>query len=323
MTLRSEGKVSLLLSYYKTINGRITPIDNCENGCWINCVAPTEAEINSLIKDFNIEPEFVRAALDEEESSHIDSEAGNTLLIVDIPVVQKQEKNFSYITIPLAIIIIDKHIITICLKDNPIIGEFEDGVIKNIETQFKTQFVLNMMLRITTKYLQYLKQIDKITHHAEQELRKSMKNKELMQLLEIEKSLVYFSSALKSNEITMQKIIRGRLIKLYNEDQDLLDDVLIEVRQAIEMSTIYLNILSSTMDAFSSIISNNLNITMKILASITLIISIPTVISGLYGMNIVAENSPIPFAESFFFPLGLSIVLMGIAAFILKRKDML
>ena len=163
-------------------------------------------------------------------------------------------------------------------------------MLKGVMTNLKTHFVLHIMLRMATKYLQYLKQIDKISDHVERELRKSMKNQELIQLLDIEKSLVYFSSSLKADEVTLEKIMRGRYIKLYDEDQDLLEDVLIEIKQAIEMSSIYLNILSGTMDAFASVISNNLNIVMKVLASITLIISIPTVISGLYGMNV--QNLP-------------------------------
>ena len=144
-----------------------------------------------------------------------------------------------------------------------------------------------------------------------------MKNKELIQLLDIQKSLVYFSSSLKANEITIEKIMRGRAIKLYEDDQDLLEDVLIEVKQAIEMSNIYLNILSGTMDAFASVISNNLNIVMKVLASITLLISIPTVISGIYGMNVEA----LPIAN-FWFPIALSAGCMGVAYFILRKKNM-
>ena len=275
-----------MLSYYKTINARIAQIDEYEPGCWINVVSPEEDEINSLIRDFNIEPDFLRASLDEEESSHIDSEDGTTLIIMDIPVVEKHEKNLSYSTMPIGVMITEKNVITVCLRENPLISEFAEGVVRGVYTNLKTHFVLHIMLRMATKYLQYLKQIDKISDHVERELRKSMKNKELIQLLEIEKSLVYFSSSLKSDEVTLEKVMRGRYIKMYDEDQDLLEDVLIEIKQAIEMANIYLNILSGTMDAFASVISNNLNIVMKVLASITLIISIPTVISGLYGMNV-------------------------------------
>ena len=306
-----------MLSYYKTIDGHISRIDECEPGCWINCVAPDDAEINSLIQDFNIEPDFFRAALDEEESSHIDHEDDSTLIIIDIPVISKNGKNITYTTTPLGIILTEKNVITVSMRDNPILNEFEDDAVKGVQTNLKMRFILFLMLRIATKYLQYLKQIDKISNFVERELRKSMKNEELIQLLDIEKSLVYFSSSLKANEITIEKIMRGRVVKLYEEDQDLLEDVLIEVKQAIEMSNIYLNILSGTMDAFASVISNNLNIVMKVLASITLLISIPTVISSMYGMNV--SGLPLPY---FWFPVVLAIVSMMVAFFILRKKNM-
>lgn len=301
-----------MLSYYKTVNGHISSIPACEPGCWINCVAPDDEEINSLISDFGIEPDFFRAAMDEEESSHIDSEDNNTLVIIDAPVVEKSGKNISYTTIPLGIILTEKNVITVSTKENAVINEFSEDVVKGVQTNLKTRFILHLMLRIASKYLQYLKQIDKISNFVEKELRKSMKNSELIQLLDIEKSLVYFSSSLKGNEITIEKIMRGRVIKLYEEDQDLLEDVLIEVKQAIEMSNIHLNILSGTMDAFASVISNNLNIVMKVLASITLLISIPTVITGIYGMNVTGLPFP-----SFWFPLVISAVSMGLAYFVL------
>ena len=306
-----------MLSYYKTIEGHISPIPACEPGCWINCVAPDDEEINSLIADFEIEPDFFRAAMDEEESSHIDNEDNSTLVIIDIPMVEKSGKSITYTTTPLGIILTEKNVITVSTKENAVINEFSEGVVKGVQTNLKTRFILHLMLRIASKYLQYLKQIDKISNFIEKELRKSMKNSELIQLLDIEKSLVYFSSSLKGNEITIEKIMRGRVIKLYEEDQDLLEDVLIEVKQAIEMSNIYLNILSGTMDAFASVISNNLNIVMKVLASLTLLISIPTVISSLYGMNV--SGAPLP---TFWFPVGISVILMGIAYFILRKKNM-
>lgn len=310
-----------MISFYKTISSRLQNIDSYEAGCWINCISPTEEEKQTIINKFHVEPEFLKAALDEEESSHVDIEGNNALLIIDIPVVKKQEVNLTYSTMPIAIIITSQNVLTISLKDNPIIGEFEEGIVKDMDTNFCTQFIFRMILRITTKYLQYLKQIDKISNRIQQQLKVTMKNKDLIQLLEIKKSLVYFSSSLKSNEITITKIMRGRLIKLCEEDKDLLEDLLIEVRQAIDMSNIYLNVISSTMEAFSSLISNNLNIIMKILASITLIMSFPNIISGFYGMNI--NESKIPFDTIWWFPIALSFVLMVIAWIILKKKDML
>lgn len=306
-----------MLSYYKTIDGCMTELQQAEPGCWINCIAPEDEEIERLIADFEIEPDFFRAAMDEEESSHIDKEDNSTLVVLDVPSVEKSGDGITYTTMPLGIILTEKNVITVSTRENPVLNEFSEGIVKGVQTNLKTRFVLYLMLRIAVRYLQYLKQIDKISNSVEKELRKSMKNKELIQLLDIQKSLVYFSSSLKANEITIEKIMRGRAIKLYEDDQDLLEDVLIEVKQAIEMSNIYLNILSGTMDAFASVISNNLNIVMKVLASITLLISIPTVISGIYGMNVEA----LPIAN-FWFPIALSAGCMGVAYFILRKKNM-
>ena len=284
----------VLISYFKSMNGKVTEIESCEPGCWIRCIAPTNDEINSLIAEFAIEPDFFRAAMDEEESSHIDIEDESTLLIVDIPVLDRPHEKITYSTTPLGIIITQSNVITVSTKESRILSEIADGAVKDIQTNLKTRFILNILLRVATRYLQYLRQIDKIFNQLEKKLRKSMKNNELIKLLDIEKSLVYFSSSLKANEIT------------------------IEIRQAIDMSSIYLNILSGTMDAFSSIISNNLNIVMKVLASLTLLSSIPTVVSGIYGMNV--DHLPVPF---FWFPITLSIVCMVVAFIILKKKDML
>ena len=293
-------------------------LDSYQPVCWVNCIDPTSAESKILIRDFKVDADFLKAALDPEESPHIDSEDGNELIIIDVPVISKEEKDITYQTMPLGIIITKENVITISLKKNMVIEEIASGHFKNINTNLRTQFVLNVVLRTAVKYLQYLKQIDKISDNIERDLRKSMKNKDFMQFLEIEKSLVYFSSSLKANESTLEKVMRGRLVKLHEEDKELLEDVLIEVRQAIEMTTIQINILSNTMEAFASIISNNLNIVMKVLASITLIISIPTVISGFYGMNV-----NLPFADVSWFPWVLSLVLMLVSYFILKKKDMM
>ena len=310
-----------MLHYYKTINGRIRELEELEDGCWINVVNPDEKEINFLIQYFSLEPDFIRASLDEEESSRIESEDGTVLIIVDAPVAEKNESGVTYYTLPVGILVTQTNVITISLRENSIITEFTEGVVKNVQTSLKTQFVLYIIFRVATRYLQFLKQIDKVSNSLEKQLRKSMKNKELIQLLDLQKSLVYFSTSLKSDETTLEKLMRGRYIKLYEEDQDLLEDVLIEIKQAIEMSNIYLNILSGTMDAFASVISNNLNIVMKVLASITIVISIPTIISSFYGMNITGDG--LPFSNFFWFPMVLSVTLMVIVGWFLHKKDML
>ncbi len=308
-----------MVNYYKTLNGKISKIEKYEENCWINCTSPTEEEINYLISNYQLEPEFVRASLDEEESSHIDNEDDTTLIIIDSPIVNKSGKNLTYYTTPLSIIITPKNIITISLTENAIIEEFTEGLIKNSYPEEKYHLALQIMIRMANKYLKYLNQINRITQHVEEKLKKSMKNKDLIQFLEIEKSLVYFSASLKSIGIMLGKISRSKYIKLDEADSELLEDVTIEFKQALEMSEIYLNILTGTMDAFSSVISNNLNIVMKILASITLILSIPTIISGIYGMN----NPGIPLMEYWWAPFIIMIVSSFAAWAILKKKNMI
>lgn len=309
-----------MIAYYKTVNDRVRPLEELEEGCWVNVVHPDEKEIHTLIQELSLDPDFLRAALDEEESSRIETEDdGSTLIILDTPVAEKTEDGIAYSTMPVGILVTEHHVVTVSLRENPILSEFAEGVVKGVQTGLKTRFVLHLMLRVATRYLQFLKQIDKLSSQLEKQLRKSMKNKELIQLLDVQKSLVYFSTSLKADETTLEKLMRGRYIKLYDEDQDLLEDVLIEIKQAIEMSNIYLNILSGTMDAFASVISNNLNIVMKVLASITIVISIPNIIAGIYGMNVEG----LPLAGWWWFPVVLAAALMGIVGLILHKKDML
>ena len=307
-----------MIEYYKTINNKVTMITEPEAGCWVNVVAPTEEEVRYLCESFSLDQDFMKSSLDEEESSRIEIEDDQTLIIIDIPVAQRQTENtVLYYTTPIGIIITHDYVFTVSLNDNPIIKEFADGSVRNLKTELKTRFVLIMFLRIATKYLQHLKQIDKISVHLERQLHKSMKNKELIQLLGLEKSLVYFSTSLKSNEVTLEKILRGRVVKLYEEDQDLLEDVLVEIKQAIDMSNIYSSILSGMMDAFASIISNNLNIVMKVLTSLTIVMAIPTMIFSAYGMNVV--DLPLPFT---WFPVLLAGIITAITTIILIKTKM-
>lgn len=307
-----------MLNYYKTIENKICQIDKLEEGCWVNVVSPTEEEIQYLIDGLKLDAGFVRSSLDEEESSRIESEDDQTLLIIDTPKATTESQNtILYTTMPMGIIITNTFLVTICLSECSVLQEVADGMVRNIQTHLKTRFIFSLLLRIATRYLQYLKQIDKISNMVEGQLHKSMRNKELIQLLGLEKSLVYFSTSLKSNEVTLEKLLRGRVIKLYEEDQDLLEDVLIEVKQAIEMSNIYSSILSGTMDAFASIISNNLNIVMKVLAAVTILMSIPTIVSSFYGMNVTGLPFP-----NFWFPVALSVGIVGIVALILVKMNM-
>ena len=308
-----------MISIHKTIDGKMTKLDTVEDGCWINLIYPSEDELKTVSVTLGVELPFLKAALDEEETSRIDSEDGQTLIIVDTPAMERDETGVVYSTLPMGIIVTDKHIVTVCLKETSVMRDLQDGLVKDVRTQQRTRFILNILLLVAKRYLQYLKQIDKTYNYMERQLYKSQRNKELIQLLDLEKSLVYFNTSLKANEVTLEKILRGRIITLYEEDHDLLEDVLIEVRQAIEMANIYSSIISGMMDAFASVISNNLNVTMKVLSSITILLAIPNIIFGFYGMNVAG----LPLDQFFWFPLSLTGCIILLAAIILKRKDLL
>lgn len=304
-----------MINFYTYTNGKMTLDEKFSEGCWVSVVSPTPQEIKELIEDYGIDSGFVKSSLDEEESSRIEREDDQTLIIIDTPVstTDKDDTKIFY-TMPMGIIITETNVFTVSLNNAQIIEEAVRGTIRNLRPEFKTRFVLQLLLRIAAMFLYYLKQIDKISSLAEQQLHNAMKNELLMQLLALEKSLVYFSTSLKANEATIEKIFRGRVVKLYDEDQDLLEDVLIEMKQAIEMASIYTGILSSMTGSFSSIISNNLNIVMWRLTIVTIIMQIPNMIFGFYGMN--TAGLPIPYT---WFPSALAVAVTAIAAFILLK----
>ncbi len=310
-----------MIKHYKNIDGRLCEIEAAETGSWIYVINPTETEISELEEDMHIERDYIRAALDEEEPSRIEADDGVTLIVVDYPVADTIENNpertLQYSTTPMGIIITSTNVITVSAKENPIVDDITKGVVKGVLPHFKTRFVLTILLRIAARYLQYLKQIDKLSNYVEGTLHKSMQNKGLLQLHGLEKSLVYFSTSLKSNETILNKLMRGRFLKLYEEDQDLLDDVIIEVKQAMEMTSIYTNIIKSTMDTTASIISNNLNIVMKRMTTLTIIIAVPTIVFSFYGMNIHENSGGLPLANVWF-PLAISAVLSAAVGFIIN-----
>lgn len=305
-----------MISIFKTIDNQLTKIDQIEKNCWINLKEPTESELFEIQTALNIDPDFLKAPMDEEETSRIESEDGQTLIVIDAPYIdEEQRESVSFMTIPIGIIIAKDVLITITSKESAILNDFEAGIIKQVQTSLKTRFFLQILYRVATRYLIHLRQIDKISKRVEKELHRTMKNQDLFQLFDLEKSLVFFSTSLKANEATLEKIQRGRSLKLYEEDQDLLDDILIEMKQGIEMANIYGNILNGTMGAFASIISNNLNIVMKVLTVITILMAIPTMFASFYGMNVV--HMPYP---NFWFVVIFSIAVTIITAFILFKK---
>lgn len=315
-----------MLKIYNTNleTNKIEEIKEIQKGSWISLVNPSETEIKKVCENVNIQEEFIRDALDFEEKARIDTEEddGTTLFVVDIPIIERNEDNEIFTTMPLGMIVVrDDYFITVCLRKNKIIDDFEKKKVKDFQTYKKSKLIFQILYLNSSYYLSYLKQINKETEIAEYILKNSMKNKELLKLLSLEKSLVYFTTSLKSNELVMEKTMRGKIIKLYEEDEDILEDAITENRQSIEMAKIYSDILNGTMDAYASIISNNLNGVMKFLTSITIVLAIPTMISSFWGMNV-----ELPFQMSRFgFPIMLviSIVLTLLVTGWLKKKDML
>ena len=313
-----------MIQIYKSqseIKPTLKALDTIEHGSWINIVAPSDEELILISKKTGVDLEFLKAALDDEETSRIDIEDDAILIIVDIPFTEMEDNSLTYDTYPLAIIHTDKQLITVCLKNSKILTDFTNDKIKSFYTFKKSRFTLQILNRISTYYLLYLRQIDKKSLMIEKRLHKSMKNRELIQLHSLEKSLVYFSTSLKANELTLEKMLKLELMQKYEEDKDVLEDVIIENKQAIEMTEIYSNILASTMDFFASVISNNLNIVMKVLASVTILMAIPTIMGGIFGMNL---KLPFTVEDPNGFPIvmGLTLGICALVAFVLYKKDM-
>lgn len=308
------------MQIFKTGDNVLKEINAIEDGAWIQLINPTEEELLVLSEKLSIDLIHLKAALDEEERARIEVEDNYTMIIVDTPILAYDENSSSkYTTLPIGIILTPKNIITICIRDLQLFRDFYGGYVKNFYTEKKTRFILQLLYKNATFFLNYLRYIDRMSVKIEKELEKSMKNKEIVQLLELEKSLVYFSTSLRSNEAVLEKLLRQDAIKKYPEDKELLEDVIVENRQAIEMANIYSNILSGVMGAFGSVISNNLNIKMKFLTGITIILSIPTMISSFFGMNVKVPMANFNMA---FVVVGIIsfIASSAVAAYMVKRK---
>ena len=292
-----------MIKYYKTINKVIREEESYIDNCWICMTNPAYYELEKISKQFNIDINTLSSSLDREERSRIEYEDNYTMILIDIPTDESNLNSAIYSTIPLSIILTNTAIITICSIETEILNVFLNRKIKNFSTSKRSRFLFQLLQQTAFYYLKYLREIDTITSNIESGIYSSVKNQELIQILNLEKSLIYFSTSLKSNDMVLNKIIKTKSIEKFEDDKDLLEDVLMDNRQALEMSTIYGNILSRIMDAFSSIISNNQNRVMSILTSVTLIMSIFTIISGFFGMNVMG----LPFSAH---PYGFLIIVL-------------
>ncbi len=299
-------------------------INEAQSGSWFNLINPSYDEIQKVSLVLNLDESFLRNSLDVDERSRIEFEDDCILIITNIPVMEDEG---AYDTLPLGIIFTSRGFITVSSKRNNVISSFNKETKSSFDTNNKTKFLLDILFRSTKYYLRYLNNIYKQSEQIEEELRKTMKNKALFQLFEVQKSLVYFTTALKDNYVVLQKIMRltqnskqNGLLKFTEDDIDLLEDVIIENKQALEMVEMHRNILENMMDAFASIISNNLNIVMKFLTSIAIIFAIPTMFSSFWGMNVA-----VPFASNqfgFLIVSVISLIAAILAAVFFYRKGM-
>ena len=310
-----------MIQIYKNYEGHkeLEELDHIELESWVMITDPTMEELMNISRDYKIDMDDLKAALDTEERSRLENEDDYTMILVNIPVVEEEEGKKWYETIPLGIFITNKIVFTVCLEQTNV-----DGLVSNFYTFMKTRFVYQILYNNAALFLYYLRVIDQRANQVEDLLHETYENKDLIQLYDLEKCLVYFTTALKSNEVVLEKLRKHIGLRHYEEDEELLEDVIIENKQAMEMTDIYHNILRSTMSLFGSIIDNNLNQVMKFLAAITIILELPTMISGLYGMNVNGVGMPFATKAYGFAAISIfSLIVCLIAVYILKKKHIL
>ena len=300
---------------------RITETDAPKKNCWIHLETPTAEEIAHIAQLTQIPEEFLYSALDEEEAAHLDAEDDAKLAVVDIPKMALEDGTNTISTVPLALAYNDRYLVTVCTTSTTVLTDFFEGKIKNVDTARRLKLVYQILLRNASRFLYYLRQIDKASDRIQKGLSKSMQNEELLQLVELQKSLVFFSASLTANHAVIQKIYNMNAAKAVEDEHDILEDIVIENKQALGMCSVYREIIKSTMDAFAAVVNNNQNLIMKILTAITIILSIPMVISGFWGMNteVPGEGN----IWGFLAVVGASIVISIVVWVIMTRKKMM
>lgn len=307
-----------MLEIFKTIEDKLQEENMVSEGCWVALTKPTNEELQTVSRETGIDIDDLRAPLDDEERSRIEQEGDCVIVLVDIPSLDEKDR---YVTIPLGIYMTKQAIVTVCLEETPVLRAFMNNRVREFYTFKKTRFVFQILYRNATSYLRYLRIIDRKSEQIEEKLHISQKNKELIELLELEKSLVYFTTSLRSNETVLEKLLRTEKVKKYPEDEELLEDVIVENKQAIEMANIYSGILSGMMDAFASVISNNLNVVMKFLSTVTIVMSIPTMIASFYGMNF--DNIPLGHSPyGFYIITACTLVITSLVVLFFKKKNL-
>ena len=313
-----------MVKYFKTDDRKINEVEGITSGTWIQMIHPSVAEGQKIADELDVDIEDVLAALDEEESSRIELQDGYTLILVDIPTTEMRHDKEAYTTIPLGIILTSDEIVTICTEDTPVLQAFLNNRVKEFSTKKKLRFVYQILYRISVLYQSDLRIIDKMRTEIEERVAEDTEEVDLIALHELESTLVYFATSLRANGVVLDRLTRYKRLEQYPEDKELLGDVIVENKQAIEMTGIYRDIINGTRELMSSVIDNRLNNVMKSLTIITLVMAIPTVVSGIYGMNVNSEWVPLANTAH-----GFGIIIIGIVVacvcliFILKKKKIL
>ncbi len=310
-----------MIQYFKNIDSHTVAIDKPEIGAWVNVLPPLkQEEFSELSETLEIPIDFLKDSLDIDERSRYEIDDNVKLVVIKTPAENNSfnESDAFYITIPICIILTHNQIVTVNSFENEAIKKFLNSF-QNRSADNKNMMVLKIFEKITTNFQEYLKEINQRRNLLEQKLYDSNRNAELLELVRIQKSLVYFVTALRSNELLMMKISRTNILQLKEDEKEFLDDLVVETSQALEMANTYTNILSSTLDAFASIISNNLNNVLKRLTSITIILSLPALVTSIYGMNVPIPGQDWP--HSFYVPIILSLIIsIIISAYFMKKK---
>jgi magnesium transporter len=306
-----------MLTICKTTEQGLEKIETIANGAWVNVVAPTPEEMEKLV-NWGMDMDYINYSLDEDEMPRMERDEEYTFILLRIPIHQP-ESDIPYNTVPLGIMILGNRIITVCRYDSDIMKVLSNGKYRLLKTGKRYRLALYIFLETAARYLNLLRDINRATELVEDRLQKSTQNRELLELLKYQKSLTYFATALRSNEVMMERVQRTQLFNYYEEDQDLLEDVLTENQQAIQMTSINTEILSSMMDAFASIISNNLNVVMKALAALTIILNMPAIVAAFYGMNVALPGEGHPLA--FLTVIGISLGLTAVATYVFYKRN--
>lgn len=313
-----------MINLYRTDAKVLSEISDYEDDIWVSMTKPTVEESKFIAEKYDIDLADVRAALDDEESSRIEVEDNYTLIIVDIPSIEIRNDREAYTTIPLGIILVGSAVITVCAEETPVLEAFVEKKVREFSTKKRMRFTYQILYRSCMTYQYYLRVMDRRRTLIEQRIQEETEDTDLIDLHELESNLVYFATSLRANGVVLDKLTRYSSIKQYPEDKELLDDVMVENKQAIEMTNIYRDIINGTRELMTTIINNRLNNVMKFLAAITIVMAIPTIISGIYGMNVDGRWMPLantPFG--FEIICGIILVICLIIALVLKKKKML